>query len=47
MGVELLPEPFTALQQRQSKYDGGVEEMGDSKPRREFLAITPKEKNGH
>ena len=37
MGIELPPSPFTALQQRQSKYDGLLEV--DETTKRDFVEI--------
>ena len=45
LGVNLPPTPFSALQQRQSRYDGLVEDDGITK--REYLAVTPEETLAH
>lgn len=45
LGVDLPPTPFSALQQRQSRYDGLVEDDGVTK--REHLAVTPEETLAH
>ena len=47
LGVELRPEPFSSLQQRRSKFDGQLEDGDDNAPRRDFIAITEREPNGH
>ena len=45
--VDLLPEPFSKVQQRRSRFDGEVEEMDDNAPLRAEIKTTAPEPNGH
>ena len=45
LGITMAPEPFTALQQRQCKFDGGLEP--DQSTKRLLLPIVPKEPLSH
>ena len=38
LGVSVMPEPFTALQQKQSRMDGGIEDDGS---RRDLVPVEP------
>ena len=38
LGVSVMPEPFTAVQQKQSRMDGGLEDDGS---RRDLVPVTP------
>ena len=44
LGVDVPPEPFTERQQRQSRFDGGVEEDGHV---RDLVPVTGEAKQGH
>ena len=44
VGVDVPPEPFTERQQRQSRFDGGVEEDGHA---RELVPVTGAPRLGH
>ena len=45
LGLKLPPAPFSALQQRQSRYDGLLED--DGKTQRDYLAVAPEETLAH
>ena len=47
LGVPLRPEPFSARQQKQCKWDGAEEEADDNKAKRKQLDVTMEELNGH
>ena len=47
LSVSLLPEPFSAQQQRRSRLDGLPEEMDDDGRARQCLPISEAEPNGH